>query len=332
MSAKRRRNFRKGHVGQTTPLFINLASDALPPSITSRRIHTNAMPPQFVSQTSRAFVKISGADAADFLQRLVTQDVFGMKAGEARYAALLTPQGKVLFDFFILKRAEDFILDTEATQARALAKRLSIYKLRADVAIEDVSDHLAAAQFLGEGVEAPGRAVEGFAFVDPRLAALGIRMIAPPGAIADAAAACGADEADEADYLQRRIALGVPEGPGDIRPEQTFPLDANMDALRGVDFQKGCFVGQEVTSRAKRRGEIRKRTLIARYHGAAPAYGTPVTAGDSTLGETLSGAGAQGLAVIRLDRLAAARERGDAVQAGGVSLEFSAPEYLNLEL
>ncbi|GAB4522323.1 MAG: folate-binding protein YgfZ [Parvularculaceae bacterium] len=252
-----------------------------------------------------------------------------MKSGEARYGALLTPQGKVLFDFFILRRADDFILDTEATQTDALIKRLSLYRLRADVAIEDAAGELAAAQIFGDDVAAPPPPPAGYVFPDPRLAALGFRMIAPPDAIANAGAACGAEEAA---YLRRRLALGVPESPADIIPEQSFPLDANMDALNAIDFRKGCFVGQEVTSRAKRRGEIRKRTLIIRYDGAPPAPGTPVTAGDSILGETLSGADNLGLAVIRTDRLAAARARGDAPEAGGRRVELAAPDYLESDL
>jgi hypothetical protein len=257
----------------------------------------------------RAVVGVAGPDAADFLQGLVTQSVAAAAANRLAFGALLTPQGKALFDFIFETRGGEFLFDCAAAAADAFVKRISFYRLRARVDIGR-RDHL--------GVFWAPDGADGMA--DPRLSALGPRRIGP--------LAPGGSHADAGAYDARRIALGVPEFGKDYGADEVFPLDVNLDALRGVDYRKGCFVGQEVTSRMKRKGEVRKRTLIARFDGPPPSKGTEIVAGASKIGEILSGAEAAALALVRLDRLEAARAAGAAIAADGVTLRLEVPAYL----
>jgi folate-binding protein YgfZ len=250
--------------------------------------------------SNRAVLSLVGADASSFLQGLITQDV---SREETTFAALLTPQGKILFDFFLFPRTDGFFIDCEVSAAPALLKRLSIYKLRAKITLSEES-LLAVA--LGEG--AP----------DPRHAGLPARAIVERGESSPIDAA----------YDGLRLSLGAPEFGKDFGGEEVFLLDVNYDALNAVSYAKGCFVGQEVTSRMKRKGEIRKRTLIARFDGAAPQKGTKVTAGGEPIGEILSGGDGVALALIRIDRLREAETQGAALSAGGRMLKLTFPPYL----
>ncbi|MFZ3005628.1 MAG: folate-binding protein, partial [Phenylobacterium sp.] len=194
---------------------------------------------------SRALISLSGEDWRDFLQGLITQDVETLQPGEARFGGLLTPQGRLLFDLFVVGRADGCWLEVEAQHRAALTMRLTMYRLRAKVVI--AADDTPVAALFGHGVAPAGW------ILDPRLSALGWRGYgaAPP---ADAA------QVDEAAYESHRLALGVP-GPADWGSEKTYPIEANFDLLNGIDFHKGCFVGQETTSRMKRRGQIKNRML-----------------------------------------------------------------------
>ncbi len=262
-------------------------------------------------QPDRLVIRLSGEDRQTFLQGLVTQDLDGLSAGSAIFTSLLTPQGKILFDFFVVDTGDDFWIDCQAEMAPALVKRLTLYKLRAKVTVA-VDDSLFVTTSVDEmSVET------GIAFVDPRLTQMGWRAISTTN-----------QGADTASYHQRRIALGVPECGSDFSAEEMFLLDVNYDALAGVSYKKGCFVGQEVTSRMKRKGEIRRRTIIASFDGAAPPRGTPITAGESTIGEILSGNDGQALAFVRQDRWEKAREKGDHPNCGGLVLNLSFPAYL----
>lgn len=251
---------------------------------------------------SRAVLSLKGDDATNFLQGIVTQDV---SASASVFAALLTPQGKILFDFFIVPAEGGFLIETDAAAAPALFKRLTMYKLRAKVTL--------AAE---EGLAVWLGGQDGVQYADPRLPALPVRTIA---------ARAGAPAVDDA-YDAARLALGVPEFGRDFSGEEVFLLDVNYDALNAVSYKKGCFVGQEVTSRMKRKGEIRKRTLIARGEGLAP--GVAVMAGASSIGEVLSARAGAGLALIRLDRLAEARGAGAALLAAGAPVQIDVPAYL----
>jgi tRNA-modifying protein YgfZ len=263
----------------------------------------------------RAILRVCGVDAAGFLQGLLTNDVEGLPAGEARYCALLTPQGKILFDFLVLREAgapDSFLVDCPADQAVALGKRLGFYRLRAKATIEDVSADLGVAA-MWDG--SPDRAAAGTVFADPRDARLGFRLIAPR------AQARAAGEADLAAYEALRIALGVPEGGVDFPYGDIFPHDANMDLLHGVDFDKGCYVGQEVVSRMRHRAGLRKRIVRLRVQGAAPAPGTLVLDGDLVVGTLGSAAGGFALAQMRIDRIEEARAAGRVLTAGGAPVE-----------
>ena len=235
--------------------------------------------------TDRAVIALTGPEARIFLQGLVTNDVNSVAPGKTTYAALLTPQGKILFDFLIAEGEGGLLLDCPREVRDALAKRLSLYKLRAKVDIEPRDD---VEVFTG---------LEG-GFADPRLPALGTRTIAPDGQIS---AQAGPDA-----YLAMRLDLGMPEG-ADFGSDRMFALDAGLDELHAVSFDKGCYVGQELTARMKHRGTARKRLLgLATHDGSPLVRDTPVTANGQEIGAVASAYGARGFAIVRLDRLAGA--------------------------
>jgi folate-binding protein YgfZ len=267
----------------------------------------------------RGVVRVSGEDATSFLQGLLTNDVAGLGAHEARYAALLSPQGKMLFDFLVVRApaaADAFLLDCPAALAGDLVKRLAVYKLRAKVDIADESaDHGVIAFWSDEPENAPGGAF----YADPRAGALGHRAILPR------AKAVAVGEASVGEYESLRISLGVPKGGVDFAYGEAFPHDADMDVFHGLDFEKGCYVGQEVVSRMKHRGEARKRVVRVRLVGAAPAPGAAVSDGELPVGFIGSSSGRHALAMLRLDRVEAAKAAGRSLRAGdvGVAVEGS---------
>src|SRR5271168_2162474 len=266
----------------------------------------------------RGVVRVSGEDAASFLQGVLTNDVEKLGPREARYAALLTPQGKILFDFLVVRLPADrgaaFALDCAATQAADLARRLSFYKLRAKVAISDESaDHCVLAYWGGEPENAPG----GIVYADPRAAELGWREILPR------AKGVAIGEAALSDYDALRISLGVPKGGVDFVYADAFPHEANLDLLQGVDFEKGCYVGQEVVSRMQHRGGARKRVVRVKLDGRAPAVGTAIVDGELPVG-TLGGAsGREALALVRFDRVEEAVAAGRPLKADGIGLRLA---------
>lgn len=239
--------------------------------------------------TSRALVRIGGPDWRDFLQGLITQDVETLRDGEARFAALLTPQGKLMFDLFVVGQSDGCVIDVAAERRAALIQRLTIYRLRAKVEIA-ADDRPVTALWPAQGAPGPGWAA------DPRLAALGLRGYG-------AEAPAGAEVVPEAAYDAHRLALGVPDPAADAPGETTYPIEANFDLLAGIDFKKGCFVGQETTSRMKRRGQIKTRMLPIAFDGDAPAYGAEVLAGTLRAGEVRTGADGRAMALLRLDRI-----------------------------
>ena len=244
-----------------------------------------ADPTTIVALPNRAVVAVSGADWRSFLQGLLTQDVDTLAEGEIRFGALLTAQGRLLHDLFLIGREDGCWLDVEADQRAALLQRLTIYKLRAKVTLEAL-DVPVAASF--------GARPEGEGWVlDPRLAALGWRGYGVSGS------------GDAGAYDHHRLALGVP-GPADWAGETTYPIEADFDLLNGVDFKKGCFVGQETTSRMKRRGTIKSRMLPIAFDGPPPPPGAEVLAGELRAGEVLSGIDGRAMALVRLDRIAGA--------------------------
>jgi hypothetical protein len=268
-----------------------------------------------ISLDDRGVVEIAGADATKFLHNLVTNDIAKLAPGDARFCALLAPQGKILVDFLVFVDGEGearrYLLDCPRDLEADLLRRLGFYKLRAGVTFTSRSEELAAYADLGEArPEIPALAMAR----DPRSVALGWRIIAPRGALE----AKGSRE----DYEAARIAAGVPRGGVDFAYGDAFPHEANMDLLGGVDFTKGCYVGQEVVSRTKHRNLARKRVTPYHVEGEAPPPGTKVMAGEIEIGVAGSRNGDNGLALIRLDKLADARAAGVAPTAGGATLEF----------
>ena len=266
----------------------------------------------------RGVVRVSGEDAASFLQGVLTNDVETLKPLEARYAALLSPQAKILFDFLVVAIPADsgaaFALDCAASQAADLAKRLGFYRLRAKVTIADETADQGVVAYWGD---APDKAPGGIVYLDPRAHALGHREILPR------ARAIAIGDASLADYEALRISLGVPRGGVDFAYGDAFPHDVNMDLLNGVDFEKGCYVGQEVVSRMKHRGGVRKRIVRVKLDGAAPAAGAPVMDGELPVGTLGASAGAHALALLRLDRVEEAKAAGRGLSAAGVGVEVA---------
>jgi len=262
----------------------------------------------------RGVVRVTGADAGPFLQSVVTNDVEKLAAGEARYAALLTPQGKILFDFLVVRLPADagFALDCDAEKAADLAKRLGFYKLRAKVSVVDESANEGVLAYWGEEPENdPGAIV----YADPRAAGLGFRALLP------LAKARAIGEAGQADYDALRINLGVPKGGLDFAYGDTFPHDANLDLLNGVDFRKGCYVGQEVVARMQHRGGVKRRVVRVRTEGDPPPAGTPIFDGELPVGSLGGAAGQDALALVRIDRVDDARTAGRPLTAEQVALE-----------
>ncbi len=265
----------------------------------------------------RGVIAVAGRDARDFLQNLISNDVDKVSESHAIYAALLTPQGKYLFDFFVLSDGERLLLDCEAARLEALIKRLSLYRLRADVRLEELGGERAVFALFGPGAAAalglgpdPGGArgfAGGQAFVDPRLPEVGARIVAPPEQVMGALNELAIPAAEEADYDKGRLELGLPDGSRDLEVDRTILLEANFEELNGVDFQKGCFVGQEVTARTKYRGLVKKRLMRVDLDGPAPAPDTPILRAGKASGFIRSGLDGKAMALIRLEALASGR-------------------------
>ncbi len=237
----------------------------------------------------RAVLSLEGAESENFLHNLVTADILGLAEGEARYGALLTPQGKILFDFFVVNTAEGYLLDCAASQLEELTKRLMFYRLRAKVGIAERKD-------LEVGVS-PERPAGMTAYTDPRAALIGWRVITEKGKLPTGTG-----------YDQARIALGLADSDGDIGSGELFPHEANFDQMGAVSFSKGCYIGQEVVSRMEHRATARSRILPVRFDGAAPPRGSAIKSADKIVGSVLSSAGNAALALLRLDRMAEATQ------------------------
>ncbi len=275
----------------------------------------------------RGVIKVAGDDARKFLNGLVTIDLAKAAPGRAMFAGLLTPQGKIIADF-IIAQAEDaegggFFLDCPRALASTLVQRLNFYKLRAKVIVEDLSDILGVMAVW----EAPSAGAYGLCYADPRLEQLGKRCMLPPHQAAPAAAELGAELVEASLYEAHRIALTIPRGGVDFIYGDAFPHETDMDQLGGVDFSKGCFVGQEVVSRIEHRGSARTRLVAVSFDSFAPEPGTPVSAGQRPVGTLGSTAQQRGLAMLRLDRVADARAAGERLTAGGIELRPCKPAW-----
>jgi len=287
--------------------------------------------------SDRGVLSLQGEDARTWLQGLISNDIRKLSPERSIYATLLTPQGKFLFDFILFERDDRLLLDTEAARLTELKKRLGFYKLRSKVTIEDASAEFSVAAAVGEGDAKtlgidrplPGATrpfAGGLAAIDPRLAALGCRIVAPRAGLVSALEAAGF--APGLDFEAHRLALGVPDGSRDMTPDGAFLLESNVEELNGVDFDKGCYVGQETTTRTKRRGVVRKRLLPVECGGDLPRPGSIIMSGGAEAGEMRSSRGGRGLALLRLDVVGAAKADPDGLSVGDTKLRLRWPNWL----
>jgi folate-binding protein YgfZ len=275
----------------------------------------------------RGVVKVAGDDARRLLNGLATNDIGKVKPGAPCFAALLTPQGKIIVDFIVAEAEPGdgggFFLDCPRVLAPTLVEKLKFYKLRAKVTIEDLSEALGV-MAVWDGA---GLSDYGLSFADPRLPALGTRVLLPPDLANEAAADLGATLVEPDAYEAHRIALGVPRGGQDFAYGDTFPHEADMDQLAGVDFDKGCYVGQEVVSRVEHRATARSRVVPIAYDEFSPLQGVAVMAGEKQVGMLGSTAKGRGLALLRLDRVADALASATPLTAGGIAIRVVKPDW-----
>lgn len=278
----------------------------------------------------RGVIKVAGEDARNFLNGLITTDLDKLKPGLGRFGALLTPQGKIIVDFLITEapagHGGGFLIDCPKALADGLATKLKFYKLRAKVTVDNLSNDLGVlAAWDGQLAAQPD-----LAFADPRNAELGTRILIPEDLKQKLSDLIGAELVDAADYEAHRIALGVPRGGLDFMYSDAFPHETNMDRLAGVDFDKGCYVGQEVVSRMQHRGTARTRSVKVLLEDSSPEAGVSVMAGDKSVGTMGSSAQGKGIALVRIDRVADALDAGQPLTAGGVALKLAEPDVVRI--
>lgn len=257
---------------------------------------------QFSLSPHRSVIAVGGPDRVEFLQGLISNDTTKVAPGRAIWAALLTPQGRFLNDMFVADGGDGTLLvETERARAAGLAKKLSMYKLRSKVTVEDRGETLEVAVAYGPDAPSVLPIANAVAFVDPRLPELGIRVIAPSGTAAGLLQSLGFSAAPLQSYDELRVKLGVPDGSRDLVVEKALLLENGFDELNGVDWQKGCYMGQELTARTKYRALIRKRLFPVRIEGPLPEAGTSIFKDDQEVGELRSGAGQHALALLQTE-------------------------------
>lgn len=283
----------------------------------------------------RGLLSVAGDDRHAFLQGLISNDIQKTTAARAIHASLLTAQGRYLHDFFIAEDDGVFMLDAEAARLDDLRRRLTLYRLRSKVTLAPVEDRVVVALFGADALAAldlpaePGHAkpfAGGLVFVDPRISGMGARAIVSRERL-EAIAAVGFAAGTREAYDRLRASLGVPDGSRDLPVEKALLLENGFDELNGVDWQKGCYVGQEVTARMKYRALVRKRLLPVRIEGEAPAPGAPIVLDGEEAGEMRSAAGGWGLALLRLEMVEKAEREGRPLTADGAALTPLKPTW-----
>ena len=265
----------------------------------------------FAHLKNRSLIEISGEEADSFLDNILTCKVLGLSIGEASFGALLTPQGKILFDFFLIKTEEGYLIDVPSSLEEDFIKRLTFYRLRAKVSIGPKSDLSVYAVWDNELQRSE------LTITDPRHVKMGVRTYSshPPDEV-------------EADYTLHRITLGIPQGGDDFEYGDAYPHEVLMDQFGGIDFKKGCYVGQEVISRMQHRGTAKKRVIMVTAKDALPSSGTAIKADGKPAGMLGSVSGNQGLALLRLDRVAKAEK----LLANEVELQVQIPDWVNFTM
>ena len=279
----------------------------------------------------RGVVTIKGEDAEKLIQGVISNDMGLLATQTALHTGVLGPQGKILFETFVVKAPDGYCLETARDSAQGLVEHFLRYKLRAKAEVEDACANYVVAAAWGGPYEPHGRGKQPICFADPRLPEMGYRELLTIGSDW-ALAGQAADSATQADYHGHRIALGVPEAGLDYELGDAYPHEALFDQLNGVSFTKGCFIGQEVVARMEHRGTARKRVVPIVAEGSLPAPGTPVTAGSVEIGRLGSVAEARGLALLRLDRAAEMIEKGQALCAGSVPVRIDIPAWAHFSL
>ncbi len=285
---------------------------------------------------SRGVLRVTGADARSFLQGMISNDMDKLAPNRALWAAFLTPQGRFLHDLFLTASGDEAILlDCETERRDDLRRRLGIYKLRAKATIEDVTEAYRVAVLFGdEALSTLGLTPEtgqaaafagGIAYVDPRLPALGARAILPADTAEKMLSDAGFEPADLAAYDALRIGLGIPDGSRDMEVEKALLLENGFDELHGIDWEKGCYVGQELTARTKYRGLVKKRLLPVEIDGPQPPPNTPVMLGGKEAGVMRTAVEGVGLALLRVEFLEAATT--GALTAGEARLTHRKPAW-----
>jgi len=275
----------------------------------------------------RSVIAVGGADRVDFLQGLVSNDIARVTSQAAVWAALLTPQGRFLNDMFVADDGQGtLLLETERERAAGLARKLSMYRLRSKVTVEDRAEALEVAVAWGPEATTLLPLDGAVAFADPRLPDLGVRVIAPAGTASRLLEARGFAAAPPQAWDERRLSLGVPDGSRDLPVEKALLLENGFDELNGVDWKKGCYMGQELTARTKYRALIKKRLFPVRVEGPLPAPGATVHQGGEEVGELRSGAGDRALALLRLDAV----RSGTPLSAGDAKLVAEIPGWMRL--
>jgi hypothetical protein len=284
---------------------------------------------QITQLTHRAILEIQGEDKTSFLQGLISNDITQVTPEQAIYATLLNPQGRFLYDFFIMEMGGSYVLDVEAARLTDLVKRLNLYKLRSSVTLIPRPDLKIYALWGGNVAksldlkEERGKAHSGY-FMDPRLIALGARVIAesPPS---------GFEQVPLEAYDLHRLMLGVPEGGSDLIPEKSVLLESGLDDLNAISWTKGCYIGQELTTRSKFVGEVRKRLLPVRIEGPAPDFGTDIFCDELSVGSMRTHRDGHGLALLRLEHIKFDGEGESALKCGEAVLRPYKPGWMKIE-
>lgn len=278
---------------------------------------------KFCELTDRSLINIKGPDAAAFLHNLITCDVENLAIGDIAFGALLSPQGKILFDFFVVKIIDGFMFDIDKSMSNDFLHRLKFYKLRADVHVSYAAEKIKVYAVFADFNEAiQEMTVDGICLPDPRLKEMGLRAYinrVPPIATL----------VKREEYLALRNLHAMPSGGIDFTFGDTFPHEALMDQFNGVDFKKGCYVGQEVVSRMQHRGTARKRFISATTESDMPQIGTEIIAGGKTIGNIASKSGKNAIALIRLDRAAPSVHEGLPILAGSTNIKLHIQKWVN---
>ena len=285
----------------------------------------------------RGLLKVSGEDALDFLQGLVTNDVSKAGPERALYSAMLSPQGKYLYDFFIVDLNGELVIDCEAGRLDELKRKLNMYKLRSKVELIELNQYFMVVSFIGKSVaealqlnNSEGVAksfLGGVAFIDPRITGIGGRAVIPRENAVKKLTEAGFSAGNAEEYESLRLSLGLPDGSRDMVVDKAILLENGFQELNGIDWEKGCYMGQELTARTHYRGLIKKRLMPVQIEGPLPAPGTAVMLGDKNVGEMRSGNEERGLALIRLKQFKDVLKSGEGFSAEGTTLRPVKPEW-----